>query len=583
MKRILNFAAVLLALLTCSCVKEQAVPLKGISLNKVVLNLKPGEDATLSVSFNPADATDIPEVSWTSSDNAVATVSDGKVTAVGGGSATITAKAGTFEASCSVNVKSDKEPEPEPEPEPKPELESIALDRAELSLKCGEEATLAVIFSPADAADIPEVNWESSDNSVASVSEGKVKAIAAGNATITAVAGAFSASCAVTVKAEDPEPGPEIPELPDTPEETIVPRSEPVSFDNCDDIKYQAKRAQADGTDAGISHEGQKEGSGWFKRHVGKGAAEWVKIVRGTDIVNARIFSVNRGHLAFWLWLDPDVTMAAGGVERNIAEHIRNRFASNALTEKSRVELSHANTGGDRQKIEWSFKEIAQDLQPGWNLVDLAFKDAKVSEGYSLNPEGLNWMRIIMDGPAPNWDEYSIGIDDIVVYEDYAETSATKSYLHYLSNVDGWLAATSPNYHSKVGYNANEKSVGAQFPAADFSILQMSLASAVNPGISREKGHLHFKMYISDISALSDHNGQLEIGSAGIFDEDELHWGTNSFLKFCHSGWNDIVLDLNRTGEMGSCNLNAINWFRFYNKSTGDVLIKFKDIYFYEE
>ena len=39
----------------------------------------------------------------------------------------------------------------------------------------------------------------------------------------------------------------------------------------------------------------------------------------------------------------------------------------------------------------------------------------------------------------------------------------------------------------------------------------------------------------------------------------------------------------NATGEMGSCRLQAINWLRFYNKTDGDVLIKFKDIYFYEE
>ncbi|MBQ6082023.1 MAG: Ig-like domain-containing protein [Bacteroidales bacterium] len=457
----------------------------------------------------------------------------------------------------------------------------MALDRTELSLKPGVEATLTVVFSPADATDIPEVVWESSDNSVATVSEGNVVAVGDGTAVITATAGAFSASCTVTVKSDEPGPDP-IPTLPDTPEEPVA-KSDPVSFDNCDEITYQTRRSQADGTNCDITREGQKEGTGWFKRTVNKGGAEWVRIVRGADIVNARIFSASRGHLAFWLWLDPDATMEAGGVRRNVADHIRNRFASSTLTDKCRIELSHASAGGDRQRIAWPFRDIANNLQPGWNYIDLAFKDANVSEGYTLNPEGLNWMRIIMDGAAPNWDEYPIGIDDIVVYEDYGEISAGKHYLHYLNDIDGWLAATSPNYHSKVGYNANEKSVGAQFPAADFSILQMSLKTPVNTGATLEKGHLHFKMYISDITALRDQNGQLEIGSAGVFDEEELHWGTNSFLKYCHNGWNDIVLDLNRTGHMGSCDLNAVNWFRFYNKTEGDVLIKFKDIYIYND
>ena len=42
-----------------------------------------------------------------------------------------------------------------------------------------------------------------------------------------------------------------------------------------------------------------------------------------------------------------------------------------------------------------------------------------------------------LDGAAPNWDEYPIGIDDIVVYEDYGEICnliETKRYVHPTEN-----------------------------------------------------------------------------------------------------------------------------------------------------
>lgn len=88
-----------------SCKKEnQEVALTGISLDQTTLNLKPGDEVTLAVKFQPENVTTKPAVSWESSDAAVATVADGKVKAVAAGSATITAKADKFSATCTVNV-----------------------------------------------------------------------------------------------------------------------------------------------------------------------------------------------------------------------------------------------------------------------------------------------------------------------------------------------------------------------------------------------------------------------------------------------------------------------------------------------
>lgn len=80
-------------------------------------------------------------------------------------------------------------------------VESIKLNRSSLSLKEGESATLTATIKP-DNATNKSVEWSSSDTSIASVSEeGVVKAIAPGNAVITAttVDGGLTASCEVAV------------------------------------------------------------------------------------------------------------------------------------------------------------------------------------------------------------------------------------------------------------------------------------------------------------------------------------------------------------------------------------------------
>lgn len=83
---------------------QEEVPLKGISLSKTSLSLFKGDSANLTVTYNPSNTTDSKTVTWTSSDTKVATVSNGKITAMGEGSATITAKVGSFTATCKVTV-----------------------------------------------------------------------------------------------------------------------------------------------------------------------------------------------------------------------------------------------------------------------------------------------------------------------------------------------------------------------------------------------------------------------------------------------------------------------------------------------
>ena len=81
----------------------------------------------------------------------------------------------------------------------------ITLSQTAATLTEGESLTLTATVAPEDATD-KTVTWSSSDKSVATVdNNGKVTAVAAGTATITAKAGDKSATCVVTVKASVPD------------------------------------------------------------------------------------------------------------------------------------------------------------------------------------------------------------------------------------------------------------------------------------------------------------------------------------------------------------------------------------------
>ncbi|MEG3042077.1 MAG: Ig-like domain-containing protein, partial [Clostridium sp.] len=98
------------------------IGLKSIKLNESKIKLKKGESSQLAVTFDPADATN-KNVTWSSSDEKVATVVAGKVVALGIGEAVVTVKSedGGYTDTCKVTVKGEEVPE-KPEKPNKPEL-----------------------------------------------------------------------------------------------------------------------------------------------------------------------------------------------------------------------------------------------------------------------------------------------------------------------------------------------------------------------------------------------------------------------------------------------------------------------------
>ncbi len=110
MKRsLLCISFVAAALLGISCKKDkgpevkQPVEVESVTLNKSALDLYVGEDFELTAIIFPSEA-EYQELTWSSSNEEVATVEDGLVSAVSDGTATIKVKCGGISAKCKVSV-----------------------------------------------------------------------------------------------------------------------------------------------------------------------------------------------------------------------------------------------------------------------------------------------------------------------------------------------------------------------------------------------------------------------------------------------------------------------------------------------
>jgi uncharacterized protein YjdB len=165
------------------------VPVTAVVLNQSAASMEVSQTLQLKATIKPFNAS-VQTVTWSSSDNEVATVDDnGVVTAIAAGNATITASCDGQTATCVLTITGEKP------------VTSITLDETTLRVAEGKYARLTATVLPTDASQA--LMWTSSDESVATVSQsGLVSAVAAGNAVITATTTDgtdLSASCDVTV------------------------------------------------------------------------------------------------------------------------------------------------------------------------------------------------------------------------------------------------------------------------------------------------------------------------------------------------------------------------------------------------
>ena len=192
--------------LTASCRVAVIVPLTGIDVpEELQLSLGGEEEAALNASPVPADATGV-EVTYSSSDEAVATVdADGTVHAVGMGECVIRTE---VKASTGTSDAESESYTGETRVTVETAATGITLSRSAGSLYVGNSANVQVYTSPeeAQAAVASEVKYTSSNESVATVvgtTEGAaaftVKGVGVGSATITVEYNGLTASYTVSV------------------------------------------------------------------------------------------------------------------------------------------------------------------------------------------------------------------------------------------------------------------------------------------------------------------------------------------------------------------------------------------------
>ncbi len=146
-----------------------------VTLSETALELVTGESSRLVATVSSGE-----KATWTTSDESVVTVSDGRIKAVGAGTATITASVGDVKATCTVTVVKVE----------------ITLDKATATVERGQTLTLNAKCSKEGT-----LKWTSSDDSVLTVKDGVVTAKEEGTATVTVVYGSSNckAQCEVTV------------------------------------------------------------------------------------------------------------------------------------------------------------------------------------------------------------------------------------------------------------------------------------------------------------------------------------------------------------------------------------------------
>ena len=175
MKRILQSTLLLAVILFASCNN----PMPSFTLNPTLLELTVGDITTVNIQ---GDASGI---EWTSSDESVASVFHGVVTATGIGTTTLIASNGVSEATCMVYVKGA-------------DGATLRITPALITLKKGETYQ----FKYGNTFGLPATWTSSAEDIVAVTDNGQVVALQPGNATITLSTSLESVSALVAVEHE---------------------------------------------------------------------------------------------------------------------------------------------------------------------------------------------------------------------------------------------------------------------------------------------------------------------------------------------------------------------------------------------
>ena len=172
------------------------VPITEVQLGREALDMYEGDTFKLTATVLPVNTTDSKDISWSSNNEAVATVSeDGTVTAKSVGTAVITATSTNGKtASCTVTVEKKLIP-----------ITEVSLSESAVGIIEGNTHKLTATVLPENTTDSKSISWSSNNEGVATVSEdGTITAKSVGTAVITATSSnGKTADCTVTVSKKE--------------------------------------------------------------------------------------------------------------------------------------------------------------------------------------------------------------------------------------------------------------------------------------------------------------------------------------------------------------------------------------------
>ena len=185
--------------LTASCevtVTAKTISVDSVELDKRSITIEEGKTEVLIATVLPENATN-KKINWSSTDESIATVTGGVITGKKAGKTTVivTTVDKELTASCEVTVKNAETPHIS--------VESVNLNETSITIEEGKTKTLIATVMPENATN-KNIDWSSTDESVATVKNGVIEGKGPGKTTVTVKTQdkGLTASCEVIVTAK---------------------------------------------------------------------------------------------------------------------------------------------------------------------------------------------------------------------------------------------------------------------------------------------------------------------------------------------------------------------------------------------
>ena len=548
---------------TCQIsVAKKVIPVTKIELNETAIRLKPAETFQLEAVVTPSDAT-YNHPKWVSSDTKVATVENGKVTAVAPGTANITAEAadesGVKSAACVVTVT-----------EPK----TMFAVFQDMLIRVGQNYTNQVVWYGsvdkfADREDVTGATWTSDNEAIVTAEPGSIKGIAPGKAKVT-IADADGNSLVIPVE---------------------VMAAANKDYDYNYGIPLLDTKAFA--TDEAIAADGKAKGLySQATKFLGAGYAEGTQCYHAKDFTrgyNADGVTLKNTYLVAQARFDDVDISAIKNPALYIRLYISNLSVIHMDSAASQIELSSAFAPDTGEELTWTGGRVFTnwggqydtpkfELKEGWNNIVLPFDYAE--GGSEFRPKKVNWFRMYNNPAAENnmsGKDLEIAIDQIRVV-DWTEFDTCDNFDQWF---DGGTGNNRPCFRAKENFDGHEKVFGSineliQGPISNFRLKEWpGRVYALPANMDSQNAKFSWWFWVDDADWFNKCHIKAELSSENVNDAHNWAWGKNPGELNLKNGWNQITYDFSaaedQSGSSSKRTDRKINYFRIVVTPMGDA------------